>query len=128
MKRRAPMKRTRMRRVGKQGRARAKRLEAVRPLLEVRSGGRCEVPWCRRRGVLDVHHIQKRSQGGLDAPENLLYLCRTDHARLDLPITHPRYLGVERFQDALGRWFALFVDGRLVQNIPLAVPLTGPEE
>ena len=116
------MKRTRMRRVGKKGRARSKRLEAARPALEARSGGRCEIPWCRRRGPLDPHHIVKRSQGGDDTLDNLLHLCRRDHARADLPAEHPRRLHVERHQDALGRWFAVFKDGGLVQAVPLAVP------
>lgn len=126
--RRTPLRRIRMRRVGKKGRTRMKRLEAIRPLLEARSGGRCELPWCRsRRRPLEMHHIVKRSQGGSDDPAtNLLYLCHRDHARLDLPATSLRHLGVERFQDDLGRWFALFVDGDIVQNVPLAVPLAIP--
>lgn len=129
MIRRAPMKRTRMRRVGKKGRARSKRLEAVRPALEARSGGRCEIPWCRTsKRPLDPHHLIRRSQGGSDDPaSNLVYLCRGDHDRLDLPVTSPRHLRAERFQDDLGRWFALFVDGALVQPVPLAVPLAVPE-
>lgn len=116
------MCRTRMRRVGKKGRIRAKRLKALRPLLEARSGGRCELPSCRRRGVLDGHHIEKRSQLGEDTTNNLLYLCRADHGRLDLPDDHPRHLRIERFRDDLGRWFAFCVDGGTVQTVPLAVP------
>lgn len=36
----------------------------------------CE--WCGRRAV-DVHHIQKRSQGGKNDIENLVGLCREHH-------------------------------------------------
>lgn len=31
------------------------------------------------RGQLDPHHIQRRSQGGRDIPENLIVLCRAHH-------------------------------------------------
>ena len=120
---RAPLRRTRMRRVGKKGRARAVRIKTLLPHLEARSGRRCELPWCRRRGRwLDAHHIVKRSQSGEDSTDNVVYLCRVDHSRLDLPADSPRHLRVERFQDDLGHWFALFVDGPLVQAVPLAVP------
>ena len=29
---------------------------------------------------------------------------------------------VQAFQDSLGRWFALFFDGKIYLNVPLAVP------
>ena len=123
MKRSAPLRRTRMRRIGPKGRAKAKRLDAIRPLLEARSGGRCEHPLCRRySNNLDRHHLVKRSQGGADVLENLVLLCRFDHRRLDLPDDHPRHLSVHPFTDDLGRVFACFQDGAYVECVPLAVP------
>lgn len=38
---------------------------------------------------LDVHHIIKRKFGGRDVLENLLSLCRSCHAKLDKPTSHP---------------------------------------
>lgn len=122
MKRRIPLRRTRMRRVGPKGRAKAQRLEALRPLIETRAGSRCENPTCRKVARLDLDHIVKRSQGGPDTPENVIGMDRGCHGRRDLPATSPRHLGVERFQDDLGRWFACFIEGGLVQCVPLAVP------
>jgi HNH endonuclease len=37
----------------------------------------CEL--CERRPGTDPHHVQFRSQGGDDTPENLLWLCRLCH-------------------------------------------------
>ena len=122
MKRSAPLRRTRMRRIGPKGRAKAKRLDAIRPLIEARARGRCENPTCRKAARLDLDHIVKRSQGGRDTPENIIGMDRRCHNRRDLPADHPRYLQVEAFQDALGRWFALFFDGKIALNVPLAVP------
>ena len=120
--RRTPLRRTRMRRVGPKGRARQKRLETLRPMIETRANGRCENPFCRKAARLDLDHIDKRSQGGPDTPENIVALDRGCHRRRDLAVTSPRYLGVERFQDDLGRWFACFIEGSLVQCVPLTVP------
>ena len=122
--RRTPLRRTRMRRIGPKGRIRMGRMAAARPALEARSRGRCELPWCKTtRRLLDPHHLKKRSQGGSDDPtQNLVYLCRADHRRTDLPVGHPRYLDIHPFQDDLGRWFACFIEGSLVQCVPLAVP------
>lgn len=77
---RAPLRRTRMRRVGKKGRERAKRLDGLRPLIEARARGRCENPSCRARpgqnGPLDIEHAVARSQGGTDSLENCWLACR----------------------------------------------------
>ena len=117
------MRRTRMRRVGKKGRAKATRLKAIRPLLEARSGGRCENPLCRTvRRPLDPHHIVKRSQGGSDDPAtNLILLCRADHRRLDLPRNDPRHLRIMAFTDGHRRAFAVVQSSTTIQCVPLAV-------
>ena len=67
--------------------------KAMKVALFARHSGACAVPWCRRRGSLDPHHVQKRSQGGPDAlgdPKagecgNLVLLCRRCHDATDLP-------------------------------------------
>ncbi|HXI03412.1 MAG TPA: HNH endonuclease [Candidatus Saccharimonadales bacterium] len=53
------------------------------PILE-RDGWRCMVPWCRSMGTgrLHVHHLIRRSEGGTDAPWNLITLCAACHLRL----------------------------------------------
>lgn len=35
------------------------------------------------KGMLEVHHIQKRSQLGDDIPENLVVLCRRHHNQVE---------------------------------------------
>ncbi len=54
------------------------------PLLKERSRGRCEVNWsplCTGVGT-QAHHVQRRSQGGTNEPDNLLWSCFIDHARI----------------------------------------------
>lgn len=53
--------------------------------LMVRSGRRCERPFCRSRQHLEVHHVVKRSQGGPDHEDNLTVLCRACHVQTDAP-------------------------------------------
>lgn len=62
--------------------------------LMVLAGFRCEVPWCRRSGVLDPHHIVKASHGGPDAESNVVIVCRNCHQATDLPRGNPRHLEV----------------------------------
>jgi hypothetical protein len=50
------------------------------PVLE-RDGYRCAVPGCTSRRSLHVHHVRFRSQGGADAPANLITLCAFHHQR-----------------------------------------------
>jgi 5-methylcytosine-specific restriction endonuclease McrA len=38
---------------------------------------------CGSRYYLSAHHIQPRSEGGKDTPENLFSLCASCHARLE---------------------------------------------
>lgn len=61
--------------------------------VKARHSNRCAAPWCRYAGLLDVHHVVKRSQGGEDSmgnppsgePGNLLPLCRRCHEQTDFP-------------------------------------------
>ncbi|MDQ7825219.1 MAG: HNH endonuclease signature motif containing protein [Candidatus Eremiobacteraeota bacterium] len=43
---------------------------------------RCQVPGCRCRRNLHVHHIIRRSQGGTDDPWNLITLCEAHHLHI----------------------------------------------
>ena len=45
-----------------------------------RDGGFCQVPGCSRPAV-HAHHVQYRSQGGDDEPENMVALCAPHHLR-----------------------------------------------
>ncbi|HVO30270.1 MAG TPA: HNH endonuclease signature motif containing protein [bacterium] len=51
---------------------------------------RCEVPGCRARIDLNVHHIVLRSEGGTHDPDNLLCICRAHHTQL-----HEGYLTID---------------------------------
>lgn len=57
---------------------RERELTKSRRIVRERSGGQCEFPGCRNRAV-HAHHKRLRSQGGSDAPENLLDLCHECH-------------------------------------------------
>ena len=114
------MKRSRLRRTGKVGRRRSANLRRLLPFLLERAGQRCENPFCRLRRPLDPHHIQKRSQGGRETPENLVMLCRADHLRTDLPCGQFRHLGIEIFTDDFGAWFAIFSE---YSDVSAPVPL-----
>jgi len=57
--------------------------------IKDRDGWRCRV--CFGFGILDVHHVIKRSQGGgLMDPHNAVTLCRQCHDRTDAPYTQGR--------------------------------------
>lgn len=57
----------------------------VARVVRKRSGGRCEVRdllvavECAGRGE-HLHHVRRRSQGGTDTAENLIYVCFGHHA------------------------------------------------
>lgn len=57
-------------------------LDALRPALAERSGGRCEFTFpahrCDQRASL-IHHRWRRSQGGVNRLWNLLHLCWSCH-------------------------------------------------
>jgi hypothetical protein len=50
----------------------------VQKRVLARDRGHCQVPGCSRAAV-QVHHVQFRSQGGGDEPENLVGLCAAHH-------------------------------------------------
>ena len=55
---------------------------AIRAAVLARAGWVCEA--CGVRGRLDVHHVQKRSQGGSDFDQDqLVGLCRGCHEQTD---------------------------------------------
>jgi hypothetical protein len=64
---------------------------AVRRRVLGRAKWRCEVPYCRNRLWLDVHHIHQRSDGGDHDPRGLVCLCDGHHRAV-----HAGNLGVER--------------------------------
>lgn len=83
-------------------------LRRLRPILLLRADNRCESPFCRSPARLDLHHIQKRSAGGIESVTNLVALCRRCHARTDLATGQKGYLRIETFVDAFNRKYAIF--------------------
>ena len=95
-----------------------------------RRNGRCQVVYtsdtfgqlavvrCDNRAA-DVHHVQKRSQGGTGHPDNLIALCRHCHDRTDWPYVRGRLvitpLGQERFACAILYAASKFTVGRAGQ-------------
>lgn len=99
MKRSPLARKTPLRRSGPIKPTRTHGTKAVPPsvyLAVVRRDGECVgrrlVPEVACFGRLDPHHVLRRSQGGLDTPENLILLCRSCH---DWVHAHPA-LSVER--------------------------------
>jgi hypothetical protein len=81
------------------------------PVFE-RDGYRCAVPGCTSRRNLQDHHIEFRSAGGSDAPDNRVALCAFHHQRC----LHAGLLGVHgRAPDQL-----VFELGRRPEGPPLA--------
>jgi hypothetical protein len=60
-------------------RARQSVTPATRRTVLRRDTGRCRVPGCRHSTFVDVHHVQPRSDGGANDPENLVTLCAAHH-------------------------------------------------
>ena len=52
---------------------------AVRREVFFRDRGRCVVPGCRNATYVDLHHLDLRSEGGSDDPDNLVVLCGAHH-------------------------------------------------
>ena len=52
---------------------------AIRRLVLRRDRDHCRVPGCRHAIFVDVHHLDPRSEGGGNDPENLLTLCSAHH-------------------------------------------------
>jgi hypothetical protein len=55
---------------------------AIRREVFWRDRGRCCVPGCRNATYLDVHHLDLRSEGGGNDPDNLVVLCGAHHGAL----------------------------------------------
>jgi hypothetical protein len=55
---------------------------ARRRAVQRRDGGRCQVPGCRHATFVDVHHLELRSEGGMEELDNLLTLCAAHHRAL----------------------------------------------
>jgi hypothetical protein len=51
----------------------------VRRAVRRRDHGRCVVPGCKNGLYTDVHHVQPRSEGGRNEPDNLICLCGAHH-------------------------------------------------
>ncbi|HET7825988.1 MAG TPA: HNH endonuclease signature motif containing protein, partial [Anaeromyxobacter sp.] len=60
--------------------AHVKKARTVSQKVRERDLGRCRVPGCSRRAV-HAHHVELRSRGGSDGPENRVALCAYHHLR-----------------------------------------------
>jgi len=72
---------------------------ATRRAVLIRDGGRCQVPGCRNRRHLDLHHVEPFADGGGHEPENLTTVCTTHHDLL-----HRDVIRVRRNRDETLRW------------------------
>jgi hypothetical protein len=55
--------------------------EVTRRAVVARDGRRCRVHGCRRRGWLNVHHLQWQIRGGRHLVKNLILLCYWHHVQ-----------------------------------------------
>ena len=55
---------------------------AIRREVFRRDRGRCIVPGCRNATYVDLHHLDLRSEGGSNDPDNLVVLCGAHHGAL----------------------------------------------
>ena len=67
---------------GKSSRATQDTPPAIRRQVFLRDRGRCVVPGCRCTTYVDLHHLDLRSDGGSNDPENLVVLCGAHHRAL----------------------------------------------
>lgn len=76
------MKRSPLKRTGKKSNLDRAELALSKGEVLARSAGHCEAhdfsPHCTRVGTV-LHHVKRRSQGGGNEPENLLWLCVPCH-------------------------------------------------
>jgi 5-methylcytosine-specific restriction endonuclease McrA len=63
-------------------RARQDTPPATRREVFRRDRGRCVVPGCRNATYVDLHHLDLRSEGGGNDPDNLVVLCGAHHGAL----------------------------------------------
>jgi hypothetical protein len=63
----------------KRQRARQETPPAIRREVFRRDRGRCVVPGCRNATYVDLHHLDLRSEGGSNDPDNLIVLCAAHH-------------------------------------------------
>ncbi len=52
---------------------------SVRREVLARDEGKCAAPGCRNAAFVDVHHIDRRAEGGGHEPDNLVTLCTVHH-------------------------------------------------
>jgi hypothetical protein len=89
---------------------------ALRRAVLLRDQQRCRVPGCRNARYVDVHHIELRSEGGQNEPENLLTLCGVHHRA-----SHRGELLIEgssstiRFRHADGQVYGDRMDPRAIE-------------
>jgi 5-methylcytosine-specific restriction endonuclease McrA len=79
-------------------RKKAENWREVSVLVKARDKGKCRL--CGKRGT-DLHHIEFRSRGGKDVPENLILVCRFDHESLH---GHVIRLAGSASNLRIGRW------------------------
>jgi hypothetical protein len=75
---------------------------ATRRKVLHRAGWRCEVPYCRSRLWLDIHHVDAWANGGTHALQNLACVCSGHHRAI-----HDGALALERGADGrvtVTRW------------------------
>jgi 5-methylcytosine-specific restriction protein A len=78
------MRRSPLRRVSKKRAAANRVLAKAALLVRARSLGACEAAfsaYCTSRGT-QAHHVVRRSQGGQDTPQNLLWVCTPCHTAI----------------------------------------------
>jgi hypothetical protein len=92
--------------------------QTIRPALRRavlrRDQQRCRAPGCRNATLLDLHHVELRSEGGGNEPENLITVCSAHHRaahRGELVIERDAHVGV-RFQHADGTEYGQALQSR----------------
>jgi hypothetical protein len=105
--------------VDRTDRARAKQSipPATRRAVLRRDHHRCCVPGCRHARYVDLHHIRLSSEGGSNAPSNIITLCSAHHRavhRGELSITGSVPEGVY-FRHADGTLYGQSLDPRTVE-------------
>jgi len=86
---------------------------ALRRAVIERDRHRCQVPGCTHTQYVDVHHIQRRADGGLNVIWNLITLCSAHHRA-----THRGELLIERGADGVLAF--RHADGSLYGALPSA--------